>query len=86
MLESIAPISTKGLKQIYNQVGPKEGNSKHKNLKTKSGFWYLTLLGEMILFAYVTCRSDIGYAITLLSKGLALQNTTTLASKMLQGI
>ena len=36
-------------------------------LEKKSGFSYRTFLGKM-MYAYVTCRPDIGYAITLLSK------------------
>ena len=65
--KTIAPLSTEALKQVYEQKGPLEETSEHKALETKSGFLYRTLLGEM-MYAYVTCRPDIGYAITLLSK------------------
>ena len=55
------------LKQVYDQKGPTEGTLEHKAIEQKAGFSYRTLLGEM-LYAYVTCRPDIGYTITLLSK------------------
>ena len=65
--KTIAPISTEALKQVYDQKGPAEGTLEHKAIEQKAGFSYRTLLGEM-MYAYVTCRPDIGYAITLLSK------------------
>ena len=66
-IKTIAPISPDALKQVFDQKGPAEGTAEHKQLKNKTGFSYRTLLGEM-MYAYVTCRPDIGYAITLLSK------------------
>ena len=65
--KTIAPITTKALKQVYKQKGPIEGTAEHKALETKPGFSYQILLGEM-MYAFVTCRPDIGYAINLLSK------------------
>jgi len=65
--KTIALLNTEALKQVYDQKGPLEGTDKHKSLETKAGFLYQTLLGEM-MYAYVTCRPDIGYAITLMSK------------------
>ena len=65
--KTIAPLNTEALKQVYEQKGPLEGTAEHLILEKKSGFSYRTLLGEM-MYAYVTCRPDIGYAITLLSK------------------
>ena len=47
--------------------GPAEGSDDHSILQDKKGFSYRTLLGEM-MYAYVTCRCDIGYAVTTLSK------------------
>ena len=41
--------------------------AKHQALVQKYNFNYRTLLGEL-LYAYVTCRPDIGYAIISLSK------------------
>jgi len=44
-----------------------EGTAEHGALADKMGFSYRTLLGEL-LYAYITCRPDIGYAVTTLSK------------------
>ena len=52
---------------MYKNIGPLEGSKEAYALELKSGFSYRTLLGEM-MYAYVTCRPDIGYAITTLSK------------------
>ena len=65
--KTIAPISTEALKQVYEQKGAAEGTAEHKAIKAKASFSYQTLLGKM-MYVYVTCRPDIGYAITLLSK------------------
>ena len=63
-----APLSTDVLHQLQHHAdGPKEGTIEHRNLQEKQGFSYQSLLGE-IMYAYVSCRPDIGYAITLLSK------------------
>jgi hypothetical protein len=63
-----APLSTKTLNQLQKHSnGPVEGTKEHEELQSKSGFSYRTLLGEM-MFAYVSCRPDIGYAVTLMSK------------------
>ena len=48
-------------------LGPTEGTPEHHTLQTKFGFSYRTLLGEL-LYAYVTTRPDLGYAITTLAK------------------
>jgi hypothetical protein len=47
--------------------GPLEGTSEHRALETEIGFSYRQLLGELV-YAYVVCRLDIAYAITLLSR------------------
>jgi len=47
--------------------GPKENTPEHKKLENEMGFSYRTLLGKM-MYTYVTCRLDIVYAITTLSK------------------
>jgi hypothetical protein len=52
---------------IFSTVGPAKSTSEHATLETKMGFSYQSLLGEL-LFAYVTARPDIGYAITTLAK------------------
>lgn len=48
-------------------LGPAEHTPEHAALEAKKGFAYRTLLGEL-LYAYVTCRPDIGYAIVVMSK------------------
>jgi len=63
----MAPLSTKSISQIFEHSGPVEDTPEHKTLEETSGFSYRTLLGEL-MYAYVSCRPDIGYAITLLSK------------------
>ena len=63
----MAPLCSDALNQIQAHEGPKEGTFEHLELQRKHGFAYRTLLGEM-MFAYVSCRPDIGYAITLMSK------------------
>ena len=52
---------------MYKETGPKEGLVAHKILENKIGFAYWILLGELMC-AYITCRPDIGYSITTLSK------------------
>ena len=61
------PLPENCIPQLYSQVGPSEGTVEHAELSTQSGFSYHSLLGEL-MYAYVTCRPDIGYAITTLSK------------------
>ena len=48
-------------------AGRVKNTSKHKALEAEQGFGYRSVLGE-ILFAYVLCRPDIGYAVTTLAK------------------
>ena len=52
---------------MFTQIGPAEGSAEHHRLEDKYGFAYRTLLGEL-MYAYVVCRPDIGYAIITLSK------------------
>jgi len=52
---------------LYAHQGPPENTAEHAALVSKYGFAYRTLLGEL-LYAYVTCRPDIGYATITLSK------------------
>jgi hypothetical protein len=61
------PLSPSSVSSLYYTVGPAEHTPEHAALESELGFSYRTLLGE-ILYAYVVCRPDIGYAITTLSK------------------
>ena len=62
-----APLPMDCITQLYSAPGHTEGSPEHRALEKKEGFAYRTLLGEL-LYAYVTCRPDIGYAVTTLSK------------------
>ena len=66
-VEGSLPLSENILKTIYKECGPDEGTVDAYNLELSQGFAYQTLLGEM-MYAYVTCRPDIGYAITTMNK------------------
>ena len=55
------------LTDLYEAAGADEGSKAHADLQAECGFSYRTLLGEL-LYAYVTCRPDIGYAVITLSK------------------
>jgi hypothetical protein len=48
-------------------AGPVEGTPEHRELEVDVGFGYRQVLGELV-YAYVVCRLDIAYAITLLSR------------------
>ena len=55
------------LSRIYEEEVFREGSPAHQALEDKFGFSYRTLLGEL-MYAYVTARPDISYAVTTLSK------------------
>ena len=62
-----APLPVDAVTSLYAHQGPPENTAEHAALVKKYGFAYRTLLGEL-LYAYVTCRPDIGYATITLSK------------------
>jgi len=62
-----APLPVDAVTSLYAHQGPPENTAEHAALVAKYGFAYHTLLGEL-LYAYVTCRPDIGYATITLSK------------------
>ena len=47
-------------------AGPPKGSEEHQILEKEVGFGYQHVLGK-IIYAYVVCRLDIGYAATFLS-------------------
>jgi hypothetical protein len=53
--------------QLLTLEGPKEGTKEHHDLEHQIGFSYRQVLGEL-MYAFVVCRLDIGYAVTLLSR------------------
>ena len=61
------PMSSPTYKQIDSEVGPPEHSSEGIALTHASGFSYRQLLGELI-YVYVTCRLDIGFALTKLAQ------------------
>ena len=68
----VAPLPEDAVSKMYAEVlgpfggGPGEGTSEHALLEKKLGFSYRSVLGEL-MYAYGTCRPDIGYAVTTLS-------------------
>ena len=63
----ITPIPFGSIEQMFNDKGPPEGTAAHQVLETRSRFNYRNVLVEL-MYVYITCRPDIGYAITTLSK------------------
>ena len=47
--------------------GPREDTSEQATLEKELGFLYRSVLGKL-MYAYVTYRPNIGYAVTTLSK------------------
>ena len=68
---------------IYKDQTPLEGSPEYKTLQKQAGFAYQTLLGEL-LYAYVTCRPVIGFAVTTMAK--FSQHPTLTHYKYLKGI
>jgi Reverse transcriptase (RNA-dependent DNA polymerase) len=64
---NIEPLPQSLLLQFDKETGPPEHSPAADALSTKHGFGYRNVLGELI-YAYVTCRLDIGYAITKLAQ------------------
>ena len=60
-------LPTDCIKQMHAEEGPLENTTGHMILEKKKRFNYCTLLGGL-MYAYITCHPDIGYAVTTLSK------------------
>ena len=74
--EMVAPLPVDAVDRMYHQhLGPADGTPQHNALQRKHGFSYRTVLGEL-MYAYVTCRPDIGYAVVCLSKFAAAPTDT----------
>jgi len=68
------PLRESDVANLFNLVaGQVENAPEHKALEREQGFGYRSVLGE-ILFAFVLCRPDIGYAVTTLAKFSAAPN------------
>ena len=61
------PIRSDLAVSLQRVTGPAEGTKEHKKIESDVGFSYRQVLGELI-YAYVICRLDIGYAVTLLAR------------------
>lgn len=61
------PLPADAINAMYSHTGPDKGATKHAALANKHGFSYCTLLSEL-MYAYVTCRPDIGCTVITLSK------------------
>jgi hypothetical protein len=61
------PLNPADISALYTTIGAAESTPEHAKLEAEMGFSYRSLLGEL-LFAYVTTRPDIGYAVTTLAK------------------
>ncbi len=66
-LTDASPITEETVKRISRLKGPAEYTPEHKSLEAKMQFSYRQLLGEC-MYAYVTCRLDIAYAVCFLAR------------------
>lgn len=61
----MSPDTATALMQVA--AGSAEGTLEHRELEAGVGFEYHQVLGELV-YAYVVCCLNIGFAITLLSQ------------------
>ena len=61
------PIPADSIPLLYSTNGHDESSVEHQRMTDKLGFSYRGLLGEL-MYTYVSCRPDIGYAVITLSK------------------
>ena len=64
---TIDPLPSECIDQLYKYEVPSKGSNGHLLVENLSGFLYCTLLGEL-MYSFITCWPDIGYAVTKLSK------------------
>ena len=65
--EQAIPLNPTTAARLMTLEGPPEKSVEAKELARYHGFGYRAVLGELI-YAYVICRLDIGYAICLLAR------------------
>jgi hypothetical protein len=70
---NLVPLSPDAVPVLSALEGPPEGTPEHAAVQREAGFSYRQVLGELI-YAYVICRLDIGYAVTFLSRFAAAPN------------
>ena len=61
------PITQDSVNGLSTLVGPPESTPEHRAIERQAGFSYRQVLGE-IIYAYVICRVDIGFAAVFLSR------------------
>ena len=79
----IAPIPSGFIEQMFCDKGTPKGTIAHQVLETNSKFNYRNVLGEL-MYVYITCCPNIGYAITTLSKFSS--EPSTFHYKLLRGV
>jgi hypothetical protein len=62
----LVPMSSDNAAKLLTMKGPMEGSTEHRKLEEEMRYSYHQVLGELI-YAYVICHLDIGFAITLLA-------------------
>eukprot|EP00957_Ditylum_brightwellii_P121084 9235803-Ditylum_brightwellii.AAC.1 len=62
----IKPIHPGSIKELKTAIGP-SSEAESNQLEAEEDFSYHSAIGELI-FAYVICRTDIGYTVAELSK------------------
>ena len=63
----VVPLNPAIANRLMTLEGPKENTIEAKELAKGNGFSYRNVIGELI-YAYVICRLDIGYAICFLAR------------------
>jgi len=63
----VAPISPEIIDKLQQLKGSTEETAEHKQIEKDVGFSYRQVLGELI-YAYIVCHVDIGYAVVFLSR------------------
>jgi hypothetical protein len=61
------PFSSDTVNTLQLLRGPEEGTKEHSALEVSVGFQYRQVLGEL-MYAYIVCRLDIGFAVTFLAR------------------
>lgn len=66
----IVPIWSNNIEQMFKETCPEENTTYHKVFEEKMGFSNCTLITQLVevMYAYINCTPDIGYAVNTLSK------------------
>ena len=65
--ENLVPLRPELTDKLMRLEGPPEKTAEAKEIERKVGFSYRNLLGELV-YAYVICRIDIGFAVCFLAR------------------